>query len=186
VAQKKSMHMTTFRYLVNELEKELKEIAVTDEAKEKQANDEATGNVYHDDDGVVNQFGLIRTILTACQNVVTQHDAVDATIYLNEDIYRILVAESLDVKHMGKDMFLIWLYDGKSIGKISSFSLPDASRYWRMLQERKLFSLPRDSKECVEMALGLCRRQGLVRNHINERNTFQETPLLSAISNCEK
>ncbi len=48
MAQKKSVHrdMSTFLYLVNELKKKLKEIAVTDEAKEKQENDEVIGKKY--------------------------------------------------------------------------------------------------------------------------------------------
>jgi hypothetical protein len=172
VAQKRIMHNAAFGYLISELERELREQLDGPDCLERMKTDQYAKEW----DG--NPTYLVDRIVEECREVQAKHGRVSTEDYLDDDVYRSLVSESLMVKDMGKDKFSLWLRGNETAWAITSKGLKECSREWSMRQEQRLASL--SEEEGVGMALGLCRSKGLLRSSVDERDVFGETPLLSA------
>ena len=175
---KKNMHISAFRFLLTELEKELKELAAGEKAQEKKKSDPSCASYFSVEE-------LCNGIMIACSDILTKHESHEAADYLDDAVYRYLVAESLETKEMGKYKFLRWLHGTDSAGEINTYKdLKQCHREWNILQKRELSKLA--GEERVQAALALCRSMGLVRIKIDEHNTFDETPLIRAAADGER
>jgi hypothetical protein len=173
--QKKRMHLASFQYLLNNLEKDLRERAATSVAEERKKQDVSYS--YCERGGL----GLLDKIKKNCRVVYDAHKAVSEELYFDEAVYRSIVAQSLDVIAMGQNTFQLWLYGYRTVWYMSTIPLQESHRLWIAMQMKKLESCSVENSE--EIALELCRNMGLLRTSVNERNVFGETPLLSAAAN---
>lgn len=176
VAQKKQMHISSFEYLLDELAQELAELIISSEALERAKRDPLTR--------VANQGQLRSRIMEQCREVLRHHQAIPAKEYLDDSIYRSLVAESLEVKEMGKYKFDLWLRGPEPGLFVQRKGLRMCHREWNLIQELTLASL--QGEERAALALDLCRSKGLLRHTIDERNGFGEAPLLTAAANGDR
>ena len=174
-AQKKRMHLASFQYLLENLERKLKERASSPNAEERK---KADFSYLYLERG---QSGLVSNIMVKCRKIYDYHKAMNEEIYFDDAVYRGLVAESLDVIAMAENMFQLWLCGSKTAYFASLDSLMVCHRLWITEQKKQLESCPVEKRE--ETALELCRNMGLVRTSVNERSVFGETPLLCAAAN---
>jgi hypothetical protein len=173
--QKKRMHLTAFQYLLDHLEKELRERAMDQDAKEKQKSDSSYAWLEQ------GQCGLVSNIMRKCRRIYDSHKAMNDEVYFDDAVYRSVVSESLDVIAMGKNMFLLWLHGGMNAYFVTGHPLLECHRLRIMEQKKQLNSCVAENHE--KYALDLCRNLGLVRTNVHERNVFGETPLLCAAAN---
>jgi hypothetical protein len=171
VEEKKRLHINTFKYVMDQLEKQLLDLAQSEDAIIRAARDQRAWEVSCDD--------LVTAIMQDCLAVVSLHSSREAEDYLDDGTYRAMVEESLAVKEMGRYKFLLWLEGSETAEEIKSRGLLSCHRKWNVMQERKLRLLTGDMH--VRMALELCRSNGLLRsNDLEERDVSGETPLLKA------
>ena len=171
VEEKKRLHINTFKYVMDQLEKQLLDLAQSDDAKIRAAMDQR--------DWEVSATDLVTAIMQDCRAVVSLHSNREAEEYLDDGTYRAMVEESLAVKEMGRYKFLLWLEGSETAVEIKSRGLLFCHRKWNVMQEQKLRLLRGDMH--VRMALELCRSKGLLRsNDLEERDVSGETPLLKA------
>ena len=170
--QKKRMHLASFQYLLDRLEKDLKERAAASDAEERKKEDYSASGP---------EKGLVTTIMEKCKYVYDAHEAMSAELYFEEANYRSIVAESLDVIAMGQNTFRLWLRGSMPALLVKMASLLECHRSWTAYQKKQLKLCPEEDR--VKVAQELCRNIGLIRNSVNERSIFGETPLLTAAAN---
>ncbi len=175
-AQKKTTHLASFDFLVDELIRDLHEQAESAEARTRAAADP------HADQ--VSRFQLVERIVAQCYDVRQRHAGLDAAQYLDDDAYRTLVTEALASKEMGKDKFALWLQGADPARFLLDHALRTCQRRRNMLRERQLATLEGDER--VALALELCRSKGLVQEAIGEQDSYGEVPLLTAAANGER
>ncbi len=175
LGQKKRMHLTSFQYLLDSLEKDLKERVGAPNAEERKRCDFS----YFDFERA--QSGLVTTIMEKGRIFHDAHKAVCAAMYSDEGIYRNIVAESLEVITMGQKTFQLWLDGIRTVWEINRSSLLDCHRLWTAEQRTRLKLCPEKDRE--KLALDLCHSMGLFRTSVDEQSLFGETPLLSAAAN---
>ena len=175
-AQKKTTHLAAFDFLVDELARDLADLAESPEAEERSAADPHAA--------AASRFRLAERIVEQCHEVVRRHAGLDAAEYLDDDAYRTLVAEALAAKEMGKDKFSLWLRGAEPARWLLDRGLRACQREWNELRERRLSTLEGDGR--AALALELCRSKGLVRDALDERDSYGEVPLLTAAANGER
>ncbi len=177
VEQKRRMHLASFAYLLDELEKELQEQAQGSEARAREEMDQ----MAHD----CRACDLCDSIMEQCRAILAAHESCTAEDYHNDDLYRSLVSESLDTKEMGKNKFRLWLYGREFAYYLRPKPLKGCNRQWNLLQETELAN-EADDEKVAELALALCRGNGLVMRSVDERSSYGETPLISAAADGER
>jgi hypothetical protein len=177
VDQKRRMHLASFEYLLDELDKELREQARGLEARAREETDQKA-HVYRASD-------LCDAIMAQCRLILAAHESCTADEFHDDDLYRSLVSESLDAKEMGKNKFRLWLYGSEFAFYLGPKPLNGCNRQWHLLQETRLASAA-DNDAGAELALALCKGNGLLMRSVHERSIFDETPLLSAAANGER
>ena len=175
-AQKKTAHLAAFDFLVDELTRDLADLAESAEAEARAAADPHAA--------VASRFQLADRIVEQCHGVMERHARLDAAEYLDDDAYRTLVTEALAAKDMGKDKFALWLHGAEPARWLLDRGLRASQREWNVLRERKLSTLEGDAREAL--ALALCRSKGLVLDALDERDSYGEVPLLTAAANGER
>ncbi len=170
--EKKRLHINTFKYVMDQLEKQLLELAQSDDANNRAARDQKAWEVSAAD--------LVTAIMKDCRDVVSLHSSREAKDYLDDGTYRALVEESLAVKEMGRYKFLLWLKGTETAEEIKNRGLLSCHRKWNVMQEQNL-RLKRGDMQ-VKMALDLCSSKGLLRsgNLEDHDDVSGETPLLKA------
>ena len=145
---KKTMHVASFRYLMGELDKELGELAAGEEAQEREKADTYNGSfVGTDFDGnKIRREGTVEAlcegIMEDCRAILTKHEGLPAADFLDDGVYRYLVAEALETKDMGKIKFLLWLHGTEEAGMINvDKHLKACHREWNLMQQRRLAEL---------------------------------------------
>jgi hypothetical protein len=175
-AQKKTAHLAAFDFLVDELARDLGDLAEGAAAEARAAADPHAA--------AVSRFQLAGRIVAQCREVRERHAGLGAEEYLDDDAYRTLVAEALAAKEMGKDKFALWLHGTEPARWLLDRGLRACQREWNVLRERRLATL--EGEGLAALALELCRSKGLVRNGTGERDSYGEVPLLTAAANGER
>jgi hypothetical protein len=102
--KKKTWHMTSFQYRIEELRSQLKDMTREGDAAARLLRD------GHRDTSIsVNQ--LIENLVSKVQLVKSRHNDIDPRLYANEGKYRSLVSESLDVCRYARSILQLWLND---------------------------------------------------------------------------
>ncbi len=175
LGQKKSLHLSSFRFLLEQSRAELHALAESPAAVERAGRDAypfvVLGLTMHD---------LLGRIEADCADVLKRHEAVPPERYLDAALYRSLVAESLDTAAMARSKLLWWLEGCNTLPFVRDRPLRRAHREFLMILERRLASSSAGMVERRNEALELCRMRGLVSSTVNERNEIEEDRLQQA------
>jgi hypothetical protein len=102
--KKKTWHMTSFQYRIEELRSQLK-----DTTRERNAAARLLRDGHRETSISVDQ--LIENLVSKVQEVKIRHENIDPRCYASESLYRSLVSESLDVCRYARSILELWLED---------------------------------------------------------------------------
>ncbi len=126
---------------------------------------------------------MIEKILKQCRDHMTAQYDLNAQEYFDDNIFRWLNNQLMDVKEMGREKFRLWLEADNAAGNVD-LSLLEWKREWSKLQRSQLDLVK--GEELASMALALCQNLGLLRLDAKELNELGETPLLAAAACGER
>lgn len=186
VARKKKMHLASFVFLLDEIKMELEQISHTDEAKQRWERDTSAPTAK------LTLDGFVSLICRQLREIFDRHDKVEPTSYAKDEVYQSMGTEMLESRKFALSKFLWWLEDdtqkleeqggrsystvgtsaqtlrGAHLGRITFLeNLADKLRGEEKTEERKA------------VAMKLCKLLGLVKESIDEKNLFGETPFFS-------
>ena len=175
VAQKKSMHLASFRFLVEDVFASLLSMA-----EERGAGARLAGDPSKAAD--VKKFtveGLVDAVHSQCLTVLKKHEERPAVDYAKDSVYRVLVTEALDVKAWAVSKFLLWLEDeSQFIFHVMNRPLRAAYRDRISYLKKELRALGGEARRAA--ALDLCKMRGLVEEGVEEVNEAGEDCLTCA------
>jgi len=174
---KKSIHITEFEFRVNELRERLQEMAQAAQADARLKRDQGRFGSFWKQHYTV--AGCIEALVHKTEHVVAQHRARAAGDYIDDALYRSLVAESLDVARMAESALLWWLRDeGQPVRVLHEFPLVQCHRHFEsFLRLQHTQAKCKDERRAT--ALELCRARNLLQLDVNERDCNNQSPLLS-------
>mmetsp|Transcript_89171 Transcript_89171/g.238053 ORF Transcript_89171/g.238053 Transcript_89171/m.238053 type:complete len:1095 (+) Transcript_89171:694-3978(+) len=175
VGMKKSMHLTTFKYLIEEVDVSLRERADKLQAFLRLASDPSS-------DKHITVPIFLDCIVRQCRDVLSRHEALGPESYANDELYRTLVLEMEDVKFMAMSKLEEWIENKK--GSFISFrmnaQLRTVQRRWILFLSQKMETLPKGNQDKKKIALQLCKVMGLIAESVSEKNELGETRLMAA------
>lgn len=175
LSQKKALHLSSFRFLLEQSRAELNDLAECPAAKERAARDAYSFVVLK-----LSIRDLVRKIEEECADALKRHEAVPPERYLDDALYRALVAESLDTAAMARSKLRWWLEGSSTLPFVRDRPLRRAHREYQMILEQRLASSGEPPEKRRQMALDLCRMKGLVSSTVDERNEMKEDRLQQA------
>ena len=181
LGQKKSIHISAFQYMVNELEGELK--SIEQEQRNKKSNVPA-----HIQTGT-ETLQFLDQLVEKCKAVLKKHDAIDAKEYTQEATYRELVAEMLETKSAALSSLRLVLEDDTvRMADVSKLSLVDGRRQYLGFLERQVnyYSEDASTRDLHDReAQKICRAMGILRETVDERDADGMTRLMVAAADGE-
>jgi hypothetical protein len=173
VAQKKSMHVASFRFLIGEARADLIKMAEDRGAAARLAADSSKG--WRED----TVEGLMDKIVDQCMAVLLEHKGRAAGDYAKDSVYRSLVTEALDVKARAVAKFRLWLDDkSQYIFAVMGRPLRRANRDLIAFLKQELRTHRGAARRAA--AMELCKMRGLVEASVEELNEEEEDRLMSA------
>lgn len=173
VAQKKSMHVASFSFLISEVRADLIKMAEERGAAARLAADSSKDWRDH------TLEGLMDRIVGQCMAVLLQHKGRAAGDYAKDSVYRSLVTEALDVKSRAMAKFRLWLDDkSQHIFAVMGRPLRRASRDLIAFLKHALRTHRGAARRAA--AMELCKMRGLVEASVEELNEEGEDRLTSA------
>eukprot|EP00300_Choanocystis_sp_HF-7_P042383 c9144_g1_i1.p1 GENE.c9144_g1_i1~~c9144_g1_i1.p1 ORF type:complete len:971 (+),score=219.31 c9144_g1_i1:89-3001(+) len=159
--RKKSMHLTSFRNVVEELVYELNQIVNTTEVRERYSTDRLAAELP--------LTAFVGSIVDQCRAVVTKHVDLPVEAFKDDQVFRATIGEMLDVKAWAKQKFSLWLHDSTySLSNMASLSLRDCHRKWvQYIVRSKGLVSPDGATEYL-------KARGRVTRHANEVNSDGE------------
>jgi hypothetical protein len=170
-SQKKDRHLSSFRSMVDEVRKELGELAGSEEAAERCAKD--ANRQY---DVKVNCHELVDKILAACNDCLKKQVEIPVEDYEDEAVFRGIVTRALETREMAVSKFRWWLKSTRRMSDVQDTPHTRAHREWIMWRERRVDAIPSEDERRKEL-FSLCKLKGLVFNSLDERNELGEGPL---------
>jgi ankyrin repeat protein len=173
--KKKSIHLTGFEFRVNELRQKLQRLATEGDAEARLKRDkDIQGDDYKKDHSVE---GFCEAQVKKVEAVLLRHQARAAADYSDEDVFRTLVSESLEVARMAESALLWWLRDTEQhIFLIENWSLLLCQR---SLESFLKLQCKRSDGGHLAAIMERCRNRNLLRIDANERDENGETPLIA-------
>ena len=172
--QQKSMHISSFRYVIEEIKQQVLSEETKIEAKRRVEKDPTAGP------NSVKAF--LDDIITQCNNVYQCHQAVNPADYIDEKKFRKLVLDMVDVRKMAMSKLQEWFEN-----TASSFILYRIGAKLRTVHRRRITFLAQqlaseslESSRRVKLALLLSTAKALIINSIDEKNDLGETVLMAA------
>jgi hypothetical protein len=157
VEKKKGMHMTSARLLADEVKGELERLAVSDESLERKKRDESA----NEDDALQTFCSRING---QCNSIVERHQSMGAADYVNDNTFRGLVSEILNMKLWAKEKWQLWLRDASTyIVLVQNFSLLECHRMWLSHVRRRIRNAAAGSDEKQRACLELLQSKGLAK-----------------------
>jgi hypothetical protein len=170
--QQKELHISSFRYLIDEIKEQISANEIMAKAEQRLALDSTRSS------HTVESF--LNNIVDKCNNVYSRHQAVNAEDFIHDKKFRKMVLEMVDVRMMAMSKLQEWL-DNTS----SSFIAYRMNAELRTVHRRRITFLAHqlaasspDSK--IKFALDLCTAKGLIIDSVNEENDLGESPLMAA------
>jgi hypothetical protein len=195
LGEKKNMHVTAFKYLVEETRATLTLIAerggegevlaatgepAPDGAAAKRLVSDFTGSSSTAGPNPVE--GLLERIVGQCKARLLAHEAVDARDYADNAVSQRLVGEMLDTRRWAVSKLRLWLEDPTMhITNVVNYPLRGAHR---MLTKYLTQSVGKavTAEERRAAALAVCKARGTVLSQIDGVNEAGEDPLVAAAS----
>ncbi len=171
---KKRLHVSAFRTLVDEIRHEIQENPDLHDRLEARLAADAWYQCYPNK---YSTHKLLSSQLKQCEMVLAKHEKIGRELYAKDDEFRELVTEMMDVKVMSLSKLKWYLEDqNQYIESIMDETVRYGHRGWIDYLERML---PRSDKG-KEAALTLCRIKGLVKISADETNDLGEVRIISA------
>jgi len=156
--KKKGMHMTSARLLADEVKAELERLAASVETLERKKRDLFV-NALGDDP--MNVFSA--KINAQCDAILERHRSMDAADYANDNKFRSVVSEILNMKSRAIEKWQLWLKDeSKNIEQVCSASLAECHRMWLSLLRKRVRKAAAGSDDRRRACLELLQSKGLV------------------------
>jgi hypothetical protein len=190
LGEKKSMHITAFKYLLKETRETLVLIAewggeseppaacapvVIGAAAKRLARDVTRGQVGPNPVG-----WLLARIIGECEGRLREHEAVDARDYADNAVSQRLVGEMLDTRRWAISKLCLWLEDPTQyITFVVNFPLRMCHRLLTNFRTQSV-SKASTAEERRTAALAVCKARGTVLARIDEINNVGENPLATA------
>ena len=171
LGQKKAMHLASFRYLQDELRRDLEHIAEAEGGSGRLRADTSPGKARF------SVHGFVRHIQKQVQEVFERHCAAEASGYIGDEDYRSLATEMLDTKAFALSKLRWWLSDAS---QLISFKQPEPLRLAHRGRIAFLERMLPTSADRSGDALALCRAKGLLRRSVDEVNELGESRLVCA------
>jgi ankyrin repeat protein len=200
VAHKKQMHLSSFRFIMDEIKRELEETAEKCNAAERRAKDRAFWKASRFCDrtrDIMTELTLpefLNQIVEQCEDVFRKHEGIDSSDFVLDDVYRMLVEEMMECKMFSLSKLLWWIEDeeqclGDPPGccNWSMWYTPLREAHQRRIAfwERLFFKADAQSAEKVELATKLCKMKGIIKQSVDEVNDLGEPPILRKTASGE-
>ena len=174
VELKKQIHLASFRYLPEEIRREIDRHAADGDAASRWTADATRQSP---EKGSLQAF--LSGIIDECQQIYGKHAKTSAERYVDSEFYRGLVIEMLEVRTMAVSKFDFWLTDPS---QLVMFQLEEpmrlSHRRYVAYLERTLAATPDGERRAA--ALRLCRLKGLLQGGLDDRNDLGESRIISA------
>ena len=181
VGQKKELHIQSFEHGARDLRRALLEHGdAFAERLERDASAQYGAPGY----GLQQ---LTDGILEECKKQLDEHRRLDASQYLDDDLFQALAHEMLSAVRMGSSKLQLYLEDdSRYISVIKDMPIRSAhreniARMYRLLQQSSSASSENHNQETrAAIALRLCKEEGLLRDTVTEKNELGETRIMVA------
>ena len=174
VELKKQMHLASFRYVPEEIRRELDRHAAEGDAA---ARWDLDGTSFDEKSCTLQAF--LSGIIDECQQIYSKHEALSAERYVDSEFYRGLVIEMLEVRTMAVSKFDFWLADTSQMAMFQHEEpMRLAHRRYVAYLERTLSAARGEGRR--EAALRLCRIKGLLQGSLDDPNDLGESRIISA------
>jgi hypothetical protein len=175
LGQKKSIHVGAFRFLVNEIARDLSRIAIEGDADARLASDSER----------LLQVGftmpmLVEHIMAQVREVLGRHEELAAELYTNDGVFRRLVQEMMDARMMAESHLRLYLEDHSHgiCSRVTETLMRGAHRELIAYRTQKLALL--GGGERREVAERLCVLRGYAAERVGETNEAGEDALVRA------
>jgi hypothetical protein len=155
--KKKSMHLTSAQLLADEVKAKMELLAVSNESKERLKRDASAGNCTLQD--------LCDRINKQCDAIVQRHKSMDSSSYVDDNSFRGLVAEILNMKLWATEQWQLWQKDKSQFifNHLHICSLLDCHRMWLGHLRKRICEAAPDSDDRRLACLELLQSKGLVK-----------------------
>ncbi len=151
------MHLTSARLLADEVKAELEELAGSDDSLERMKRDGTFRNGIDTTDFRAN-------INMQCATIVERHESLDPESYADDNSFRGLVAEILNMKSRAKEKWQLWLKDETQFAfMVQKLSLLESHRMWLGHLHKRIGASAPDSVERRLACLELLKSKGLAK-----------------------
>jgi len=159
LAKKKLMHLDAARLLADEVRAELEELAVSSVAKERMKKD-ITCIAKPE---ILQQVAA--GINAQCESIIKRHSDMDASLYREDNIFRDLVSEILDMKAWALQKWNLWLKDDSVyLSHLMDVTPMQCHRKLLAYLRRRVRQSAPDSSEGQRACLELLQCKGLVKS----------------------
>jgi hypothetical protein len=174
--KKKGMHMTSAQLMADEVKAELEVLAESISSLERKSRDASLMN----DPAALSTFS--NWINAQCEAIVQLHKSIDSARYADDNTFRGLVAEILNMKSWAKETWQLWLRDeSQKIFFLKSFSLLECHRLWLGHLRKRICASAPGSEERRVACLELLQSKGLLKAAARgERNAAGEDLIVAA------
>jgi hypothetical protein len=157
VEKKKRMHVTSARLLADEVKGELERLVLSTESVERKKK-----VMTPDSDVAFRKFSA--RINRQCDAIVERHRNTGAANYVNDNTFRGLVSEILNMKSWAMEKWQLWLKDeSRFLEQMKGFSLLECHRLWLGHLRKRIREAAPDSDERRLACLQLLQSKGLVK-----------------------
>ena len=157
VEKKKRMHMTSAQLLADEVKGEMERQAASTESLERKKKDASAS-----DSDALQEF--CSKINAHCEAIVERHRSTDAADYVNDNTFRGLVSEMLNMKSWAQEMWQLWLKnESKYIQLVQDLSLLACHRMWLSHLHKRIREAAPGSDERRLACLQLLQSKGLAK-----------------------
>jgi ankyrin repeat protein len=160
---KKQTHLAAFRYGLQELQRDLSRMC-TDEGPSRYAK-EFYKERREDMDKTLE--GFVKKIMEECKKKFDEHEDRGSEEFAEDETFRSLVTEMLNVKTMAKSKLRLWLQDsGKCIEELYGVSINDAHQQLLGFLKKRMQHEGPGGRQLT--ALEICKLRGLLDKSVDD------------------
>ncbi len=157
--QKKRMHLASFRYLLGEIKQNLIKLSRGEQISERLKKDITS------EENTIEE--LVESILSECLQTFESHKEKDNDQLIEDQTFRGLVVEMLEIKMMAISKFQYYFEDKSQwLASVKEMKLRTAHRLRIDCLQSMVVSQPAKAEN---IALQLCQLKGLVMNSIDKK-----------------
>ena len=174
IIKKKTLHLSSFKYRIHEIKLELQDLASKKNAIQRLADDVSK------DENVHTVEAFLERIVGQCKEVYSRHEAVSPEDYNNDNKFRSLVLEMIDVKDMAVAKLTEWLEN-----KVSSYIRYRFNAELRTVHRRCIAFLERrllksNNLDKASDSLELLKNRSWIIESVDEENELGENRVMAA------